>query len=299
MKIGSIFWGTLFIVVGGLFLVDNLGILDVHWWTVFKFWPLVLIFWGLAAIFGKQPMRWYAILLIVVLVLVMFVVAGAFEWIESGGEFDRSEGRTQTFTEPYDGISEKAELRFQSGAGKFTIQGTSDQLIDVSTQTTFGRYILDHEHWSGGDRIELRFSGKSPAWFLSGMRNRAEIRLHPNPTWDLDIDIGAASLDADLTPFKIDEVTIDGGAASYKIKLGDRSDEARLHIRTGASSVDIEVPQTVGCELNIIAPLSGKTFHGFEKVGKRVYQTEGFEEATKKIYIDIEAGVSSFRVERY
>ncbi len=299
MKIGSIFWGTLFIILGGLLLLDNLDILNVPWWTVFKLWPLILIFWGLAAIFGKQPLRWYTVLFIVLLVLVMFVVAGAFEWIESRGEFDRSDGWTRTFTKPYDGITEKASLRFRSGAGKFIVQGTSDQLIDATTQTTFGRYVLEHEHWSGGDRIELRFSGKSRRWFFSGMRNRAEIRLHPNPTWDLDIDIGAASLDVDLTPFKINEVTIDGGAAAYRIKLGDRSDEARLHLRTGASSVDIEIPQSVGCELNIVAPLSGKKFHGFKKVGKRVYQTEGFEEASKKIYIDIDAGVSSIRVERY
>ncbi|MEX0736952.1 MAG: DUF5668 domain-containing protein [Bacteroidota bacterium] len=300
MKTGSIFWGTLFIVLGGLFLLNNLDVLDVDWWTVMKLWPLVLVFWGLTAVFGKQPIRWYTVLFIIFLVIVMLAVTGVIGWFERHEEFDVADSRNQQFSEGFDGPVDRAEFRLSAGAGKFYLEGTTEQLIEASTRTTFGRYELDRDHSGGQERFSLRMrGGRSGIWFPGRTRNQVEVRLHPDPVWDIVAEVGAAALEFDLAPFKTSEVRIDGGAASFKLKLGDRSEETHVWVRTGASSVGIEVPESVGCELNIVAPLSGKHFPGFEKVGNRIYQTDDFDSSVKKIFIDVDAGVSSIRVTRY
>jgi hypothetical protein len=43
-KSGSLVWGIILIVVGVLFLLDQLDI-DV-WDAVWRFWPVILIIWG-------------------------------------------------------------------------------------------------------------------------------------------------------------------------------------------------------------------------------------------------------------
>jgi len=43
----SIFWGILLLIIGTLFLLDNLGY-DLNIWYIFRtYWPLILIFIGI------------------------------------------------------------------------------------------------------------------------------------------------------------------------------------------------------------------------------------------------------------
>jgi hypothetical protein len=84
-----------------------------------------------------------------------------------------------------------------------------------------------------------------------------------------------------------------------KVRLGDKSEETRVKVKTGASSTTIEVPESVGCEVQLETALSGKRIRGFDKISGSRYQTSNFESATKKIYIDVSAGVSQITVERY
>jgi hypothetical protein len=44
--------------------------------------------------------------------------------------------------------------------------------------------------------------------------------------------------------------------------------------------------------------LASKQFVGFEKVESGLYRTENFSQASRKIFIDVEAGVSRVRVTR-
>ena len=48
---GSIFWSLILISIGVLFLLKNLHF-DIHPWTIVaKYWPLLIIFWGLSKLF--------------------------------------------------------------------------------------------------------------------------------------------------------------------------------------------------------------------------------------------------------
>jgi hypothetical protein len=131
------------------------------------------------------------------------------------------------------------------------------------------------------------------------LRNRADVKLNANPTWAIDANVGASSLDFDLSPYRVDDLRIDAGASVLKVRLGDRVMESRVRIHAGVSSIDIEVPGWVGCELQADTKLSSRRIRGFEKIGGDTYRTADFEGASKRIYIDLEAGVSRVRVSRY
>ena len=72
-----------------------------------------------------------------------------------------------------------------------------------------------------------------------------------------------------------------------------------LNIDAGASSIDIQVPRASGCDVRLSTVLSGKSLNGFEKVEHGHYQTENFTEAEHKIYIKMDAAVSSTSIIRY
>ena len=117
--------------------------------------------------------------------------------------------------------------------------------------------------------------------------------------WDIQFDIGAASAKLDLTPFKINDLNIDMGAAALELRLGDLYNKTTIDIDAGASDMDLFVPEGSGCQIKTDVALSSKNFHGFEKIKSDLYQTSNFEEAEKKIYIKINCGVSSISVRRY
>jgi hypothetical protein len=89
------------------------------------------------------------------------------------------------------------------------------------------------------------------------------------------------------------------GAAALNVKFGDLSDVARLKIDAGASDMDILIPESVGCEINSDDALSSKNFKGFNKINHNIYRTDNFDKSTKKIFIEIDCGVSSIDVKKY
>jgi hypothetical protein len=129
--------------------------------------------------------------------------------------------------------------------------------------------------------------------------NRAEIRLNETPRWDIDVDVGAAKVEADLTPFIVEKLYVDVGASSLRLKLGGRAETCEVNVDAGASSIKISVPESLGCEVRIDAPVSSKHLPGFQGGGNGVYRTDNFDSSDHKIFMRVDAGVSSIRVTRY
>jgi hypothetical protein len=125
------------------------------------------------------------------------------------------------------------------------------------------------------------------------------MNLNPEPIWNMNFDIGAAAIDFDLAPYKVSTMKLDMGAASLDLKLGDKYPETILDVDAGASSIEILVPDSSGCEIKANVSISSKDFRGFKKMSSGLYRTENFDTAKNKIYIRLDAGVSSIDVSRY
>jgi len=299
MKLSTLFWGVLFLIIGGLFLFSNLGLLEVNWLTVWRLWPFILIVWGLSLIVGKERPRWYVVLLMVLLMLFMITAVLVSDWFERDFDFAFREANHQTFVEPYRAGIERVSFALSSGAGKFSLRDTTAELFEATTDVSFGSYSLEKDRTGDSESLTLSYKGRSRHWNFGRYRNRAEVQLNSHPVWDIDVDAGASSVDLDLRPYKVDRMEINAGASSLRVRLGDRSDETRLRIQAGVSSIHIEVPEDVGCEVRTHGGLSSKRISGFESVGERTYQTPDFDGAKKRIYLEIDAGLSSIHVSRY
>lgn len=72
---GKIFWGVLFVIVGGILLLNNFGLLPGNTLMVLiKLWPLLIVFSGLEMFFGSSDLAEFLLTLLIVLIIGYIIV---------------------------------------------------------------------------------------------------------------------------------------------------------------------------------------------------------------------------------
>jgi hypothetical protein len=189
------------------------------------------------------------------------------------------------------------DLVFDAAAGSFNISRTTEELFEFEREGTLGKYSYSIKDL---DSIrEVRFNLEEGRLIRGNLRNNVELQLNPNPVWDIKLDVGAANVDMDLSEFKVSKLDIDGGASAIDLRIGELQEECWLKINSGASSIDIEIPEEFACEITTNTILSSKDLEGFNKISNGTYVTDDFSDRSKNIIIEVDAAVSSLNVERY
>ncbi|HQI41872.1 MAG: hypothetical protein B6D44_09875 [Ignavibacteriales bacterium UTCHB2] len=307
MKTSSIFWGVFFLAIGVLLLLGNYTNFSFSWDTVWKFWPTVLVLIGISILVkNKTGKIIVAALAALVLAFTIYAsVSATTNLFNNDFELNFGEGTplydTTYFSKEYTDSVKTAVLNFSAGAGNFKILGSTEKLFDFTSEGSKNNYDLKMKLDEDNSHADIQFKMKNTKFNLGtkNYKNLVEMSLNTKPDWELNFGIGAASVDLDLTPYKISKLDIDMGAAKLKIKLGDLSEVTRVDIDAGASDIEILIPDSVGCEINSDAALSNRNYEGFVKTNKDIYRNEDFDKYSKKIYIDIDCGVSSIEVKRY
>jgi len=309
MKAKHLFWGLLFISLGVLILMNNFSELNWDWSGLWKLWPLVFVLWGLGIIIknngAKVLIAGIAGIILAVTLFASFKTIVLLTTHDFNVVFDNDSDHDYRyeFTDysmPYDDNTKTAEFHFKAGAGTFTsLQDTSTKLFYAHTEGLKNNYDLTS--FISGEKADLRMKMKKTRIILGkhSIRNRVEMYFNPIPEWDLNFEVGAASVNLDLQPVKVRNLEIGAGAASFKAKLGSNVDETNVKIETGVSEVEISVPESSGCEIKTDGALNSKHFSGFTKIDSDLYHTENFNSSKNKIFIYIESGVSSIRINRY
>lgn len=305
MKTSHIFWGVFFISIGGLILLGNTAGLDFTWHSAWKFWPSVLVLIGVSILVKNQIGKGIvAGLAALVLALTIYASVSAttnlidddFE-IHFGDEAVNYD--TTYFSQDFSDSIKTASLHFSAGAGGFKILLPTDKLIDFKTEGIKDNYYLSRSDNESSASIDFEMKNTKLKLGKGNYKNAVEMSLNSNPEWDLSFEVGAASVDLDLTPYKINNLDVQMGAAALNVKLGNLAEITRIKVEAGASDIDILIPDSVGCEINSDAALSSRNYEGFEKVNDDVYRSKDFEKFPKKIFIEIDCGVSSIDVKKY
>jgi len=306
MKPSHIFWGLLFVGLGLLVLINNFTTIFMDWATIWKLWPLTIVLIGLSILikhnYGKSAIAGLAAIVLALAIFASFKTATHFFSndinIDFGNGASHEYGTTE-FAENFDSTLTYATLNFNAGGGTFIITDTSDNLIYAITEGHLNNYKLKRLDSDSSSIVDFDMGDKAIFRFGKNYKNKVDIALNGKPIWDMNFDVGAASMDFDLTQFKTKNVDIDMGAASINIKFGSFYPETKLSVDAGASDINVFIPKESGCKILIDGALSSKHFNDFNKIDSDNFQTENFDEAANKIYIDIECGVSSISVDRY
>ncbi len=317
MENKNIFWGILLVAIGGLFILDNLDVLNFSFGALVDLWPILLVGWGISILPIKSIYKTIAGIAVIVFALFYASTTEKDFWWENQGfkglkhgsiHFNDSDDAddentddtyyTFEFDEEMDSAITEAKLEMDVAAGKFRIdESVDDHIIAFDAYSNIGPY--NSSMVTNGERADIFISMEDAIIKNGTNRNRATIKLNPNVIWDLHLNVGAADFRGDFRKFKINEIDIDGGASSIKIKLGDLQKETHIKIDAAAAGIKFDIPESAGCKVSADSFLVEFDFDGFSKNADGEYVSDNFEESDQKIFIDFDAAFAQLTIRRY
>jgi hypothetical protein len=293
--LGRIFWGGLLVILGALFLLNNLGVIEARIGDIFALWPLALIVVGVSILsLGSRLARILSLVFVVILlILIAFVGAGGlsnFALTERVGSYVVEQSDAQA-----------AEVRIRTGAGTLDITGSEqDDLVEASLRSSGTELLKSTRIIDGVQQVSLETQAPSGWWLYGSSVNELGVVLSNEVPIVLAIDAGAARLDGDFTEIQLESFRLKIGAADAKLRFGSLSENLSVDIDAGVSNVVVQVPENSGVRLKLEGGLmASRNIRGFEDKGEGVYETANFAEASEKIEVVANVGVSNFQVSRY
>ena len=308
MKTEKVIWGLVLVSAGIIALLDNVGLIDFRWGSLWHYWPVFLILAGINMVFARNSSRTGGIVAIVstTVVLGFLVFAGLTypgdenRWHFNGDRVGREHRPTEyNFIEAFTAGTRRAELNISGGATSYKIEETTSDLIDARVKQVEGRYSLKKTSRDSVEVLNFSMNERHGEWDMDEDNNEVKLKLNSTPLWDINVKIGAGETDFDLTHFKVQNLTFGGGAASFRAKLGEPESLTNVSVKSGVSDINISVPESVGCQIIIRSGLSSEDFNGFTKQADGTYVTSNFSSSPKKIIINLNGGLSNFEVNRY
>lgn len=212
---------------------------------------------------------------------------------------DENFRQVQKFYEPFDEEIQFADLYLTAGIGICEITSSTRDLIRGIARGTHTDYYFDTEQAENKAKVILDMNKED--FRISGgeIESKLDIQLNEEPVWDLDLEIGAAKANFDLSDYKVRKINLKTGATETKIKIGDLYDETYIDVDMGAASLEIKIPREFGCKIDGGMALIKKDFEDFIEKEDDSYVTENYNNANNKIMINVEGAVASLRVIRY
>jgi hypothetical protein len=267
MRRNGLFWGVVLVLVGGLLLLNTLGILQVNVWNVI--WPIVLILIGAWIVFG---------------------VLGKGSTLEVENAAIPLEGAPQ------------ARIRIHHGAGRLNINGNAGAGNLVTG--TFGGG-LSYSKRPNGNGIELDMRPRwSDSWFMgmpwSWSMSRGydwNVALNPETPMALRLETGAGESCVDLSNTQVTDLSLSTGASSTDLTLPQNAGSTRVRLEAGAASIKVHVPGGVAAHIRTQSGISSISVDQtrFLRNGND-YQSPDYATAANKADIDIQVGVGSVSV---
>ena len=303
-KSGQIFWGILFLTLGTLFFLDKYDVLQTDFYFIWDLWPVVFVFIGLMVIVRDTFFR--PIVGALFGAYAGLMIFGALNNTFSGNfvdvdvDFDEEDfHQVQKFYEPFDEEIQFADLYLNAGIGICEISSSTRDLIRGIARGTNTDYYFDTEQAENKAKIVLNMDKDEFRIRGGEIESKLDIQLNEEPVWDLDLEIGAAKANFDLTDYKVRKINLKTGATETKIKIGDLYDETYIDVDMGAASLEIKIPREFGCKIDGGMALIKKDFDDFIEKNDDSYVTENYNDTNNKIMINVEGAVASLRVIRY
>lgn len=313
----------LLIVVGTLFLLNNLGVVPWSvWLTLARLWPVILILFGLDLLLGRRGgMLRVAITAIVVVAVVAIAVgltvgntsqASATQGAE--GRPDAAQAPPRTLNVPLGSASSgDVTLRFPAGTlavGALPAKG--ENLLQATTTMPLGmRLSKDGSLRDGVNQIILSASGDRsmgsflpPGWPFGGSGSRGSslawnVQFAPSTPLSLRTDVGAGQLDFDLTNLMVQNFTLNSGAGDITIHFPANAGQTIADVHSGAGQLDLIVPPGVGAYVHtsqgaiVNVHVPADRFHQVSDG----YQTADYSTATNRVDVTLHLGVGSVDVQ--
>lgn len=265
MRYGSLFWGSLVLLVGTVLLLENTGVFarfGISIWLIF--WPLVIILAGL--------------------------------WFLFRAAFGKEEAERESLSIPLDDAAQ-AHLTLKHGAGRLALRGA-----DLPGLLLEGDFVggVDHRRGGTGANVDLvlEVPSRNFPWAIGVHRGfEWDIRLASGLPYALKVRTGANETILDLTDLVVTELDLETGASSTDVRLPANAGYTRVKAESGAASLNFVVPTGVAARIRTSAGLASVDIdeNRFPRRGN-YYESPDYDQALNRVEMELEAGVASVTV---
>lgn len=264
MRRGTIFWGSLLILIGFLILLDNAGVFgDLNVWGVF--WPLLLIFLGGWILFNY---------------------------------FVRTPPEIKRLNIPV-GDATSTHIRFDHGGGRLFVKCGIDQ-EDLLVGEFGGGVKHSIESVGNKAKIQLQIPQEAfPFVWIPGTSSSAswQVALKNNIPISLSFNSGASESNIDLSDLLVTNIVLKTGASSTKLILPKSAGFTSVNIDAGVASIDVRVPESVSARIRTSVGLGNVSIDQKRfPLNRGIYMSSDYETAENRVDIEISGGLGTISI---
>ena len=288
------------IVLGIFFLLLNF----VHgisvWWTLARYWPVILILLGLGHLWdylwrrqhpdgARSPISGIAatwIMVAVVFSILLFTSRGQ-KW----GAFNGGELHHETQTIDLQG-AKSLRAHIEMPAGQLRLRGGSSQLLQATFDFTEqeGHPHVAYNVSDGAGILEITQKDREQVHWGNN-RNEWDLQLANNTPVDLGLNMGAGQGNLQLRDVNLTRLEVNLGAGQLNVDLsGDRKADLPVEIHGGVGQATIQLPKNVGVLVHAHGGIGAISTEGLRHEGG-AYHNDAYGKSPVTIEMHIEGGV--------
>ncbi len=258
MNQNRLFWGVVLIIVGVIFALNNLKIIDSSMvWNILA--PVLIITFGLWVL--VRPLL-------------------------------RGKNSVENIDLP-SGDAAEADMRIDFGAGRLNISAGTDEGVFLHGACEGG---VDVRSQQVNQKIETHLRLPATAFPPVGWGDQVkwDIFLNSQLPLRLEVQSGASENNLDFRKLHLRNLKIQSGASSTRVVLPENGTYTSVEANGGAASISFQVPEGVAARIQTTGALSSVNINTnrFPRNGNR-YESVDYSTAENKIDLDIEIGVGS------
>lgn len=298
MKNRNLFIGLLLIIVGSLWFLDNLEILNFSIMYLVRgitdLWPLALVFLGISILLKNKTIEKiiWVIFLIIIVIYSMTIQYNIFHLSENSTNNINYEYTTHS--ENFDSETSKGKLDLKIGGTRFTMNSDTTEFAELDSNI----YKLKHNTNTKDDVKILSISNDTDSIdFITNEDYYLDLNIDDSIPWDFNIDCGAIYATLDLTNVSMKNFNLDMGAGKLELSLANFPSTSNININCGVSDITLNIPKDAGIKINLQGALNSTNFDSIElnKNGNE-YLSSNYNKSQTKYNINIEMGLGKFEI---
>lgn len=302
------FDGLVTVSFGLVFLAITLGVVGWGVWLhILGLWPVLLISVGFDILGKSLRSSWLRVIgslfIIGALAYAVAVAAGDLEGIGFAGS--RATAQSVSIDEPRR-QEDAASLSLKAGVAELSMSA-GDSLVTLDGTTPFGEpeVTVDRSGSTADVDIVLDDANGAVAW-PDATDAEMDLKLSDRVAWDLAVEVGMSTLDADLSDLDVRSLALKPGIAECTVTMGDAPDDGRgtIAVEAGISNVDLRLPEDAEVRVESSGGLSAThVSDALEDIGDGVWETPGYEDARRNgdpvWLVTVDSGIGTFDLTTY
>ncbi len=293
---GFSFTALFLILLGIVFLLNNFGVLSWDLWqNLWKFWPILLVLFGVEIILGRNAsVKSFVFLLILIFLVPIILVLNPF----TGNPLAT---KKVNFEKPLGNLT-KASLRFELPSTNLKIGNLNEN--STKSFSGFLKYSqvlpkpkLTENRQFGEVEYKIIQENKKQVPLSNNIGNSGEFKLTSSIPLRLSFVSNSGVFDLNLKKLRVTEVEINSKTGTIKANFA-KDFSTKAYFFTQASLITLTIPKEDGASLKIVSSFKSLKIDStrFKQIDKENYKSTNFDQAAIKIEIEITGSASSIEI---